>query len=60
MRTLPTRDGVRQQLAASQGRYSSKDPLVQRRIEKMFNDLRTAADKHLDPAIIERIAKSAR
>lgn len=58
MRALPTRDGLKQQLAVQQAKFPAADPAIKKKIDKMFADVAAAIDKHLDPTLIEKISQS--
>lgn len=57
LRQMKGRDDLTQQLRREQQKVFSRDPIVQRKIDKMFDDTEKLINQYLAPANVERLAQ---
>jgi len=55
LRGLKSRDQFARQLAAQKQKSVSKDPVVQKKIDAMFDETEKLLKQYLDPAVVERL-----
>jgi len=57
---LRTRDQFTTQLAAQRQRLYSEDPIVQKHVDKMFEETRKLVVQYLDPNEIDKVSAEVR
>jgi hypothetical protein len=56
LRQLPDREALNVILNEQRRRHYSTDPLVRRKVDKLFNDTREVMVRNLDPGLIDQVA----